>query len=273
MKPVLFEFVLWGHLFTLFTYDLFNLMMNPLIFIGLGTYILSRKGVTVKKALISVGLIALTVIVGARIMHVLLGLRYYIENSINPFSLSASGFTMFGGFIFVIPMIIWLAKRLKIDVWSLLDSISPGWALGIMFNKIGCFLNGCCFGVLTSLPIGVVYPKDSVAYEFYHPGNFYELANTVYLADLYKIHPVQLYESAIGLIGLALVLYLMKKKMKVGVPFAAFAVLYSVSRVVFHVLRATPHSVTTDPKLVFILYVGIAICAVTVLFSRLKTQN
>lgn len=55
------------------------------------------------------------------------------------------------------------AKLLKINVWSAGDNISMSIAMGGFFVKLGCFFNGCCFGIPApeKFPFGVCYPYNS----------------------------------------------------------------------------------------------------------------
>jgi phosphatidylglycerol:prolipoprotein diacylglycerol transferase len=37
----------------------------------------------------------------------------------------------------------------------------PSLALGLFLTRIACFLNGCCFGTVCTLPWGVIFPPVS----------------------------------------------------------------------------------------------------------------
>ena len=52
-----------------------------------------------------------------------------------------------------------------------------------MFGRVGCFLNGCCYGRPTTLPWGVKFP----------PGSFASLE----FGDT-PVHPSQLYNAVVG---------------------------------------------------------------------------
>src|SRR4051794_1738532 len=47
----------------------------------------------------------------------------------------------------------------------MLDVIAPALAFGIAVGRLGCFLNGCCFGDTCDLPWAVAFPKHSPAWE------------------------------------------------------------------------------------------------------------
>jgi phosphatidylglycerol---prolipoprotein diacylglyceryl transferase len=57
-------------------------------------------------------------------------------------------------------------KKFPFDRWKMIDVIAPCVALGLCLGRIGCFLNGCCYGNLAcpDCPeIPVVFPLSSAA--------------------------------------------------------------------------------------------------------------
>lgn len=58
---------------------------------------------------------------------------------------------------------IYLRKH-QLPVWEIADVIAPGMILGQAIGRLGCFMNGCCFGGLCTLPIAVTFPAESPVY-------------------------------------------------------------------------------------------------------------
>jgi phosphatidylglycerol:prolipoprotein diacylglycerol transferase len=54
--------------------------------------------------------------------------------------------------------------RHKLPVLAIADLIAPSMALGLALGRIGCFLNGCCFGGVCELPWAVQFPAQSPPY-------------------------------------------------------------------------------------------------------------
>ncbi len=54
--------------------------------------------------------------------------------------------------------------RHKLPALALADLIAPSLLVGLAWGRIGCLLNGCCYGGETDLPWGVTFPRDSPAY-------------------------------------------------------------------------------------------------------------
>jgi phosphatidylglycerol:prolipoprotein diacylglycerol transferase len=54
--------------------------------------------------------------------------------------------------------------RQRMRLLSVLDLLTPCFLIGLAFGRIGCFLNGCCFGGVCELPWAVRFPAGSFAY-------------------------------------------------------------------------------------------------------------
>ena len=52
----------------------------------------------------------------------------------------------------------------KMPVLRTFDILVPAMALGSAIGRIGCLLNGCCFGCVTDVPWGIVFPPGSLAH-------------------------------------------------------------------------------------------------------------
>lgn len=115
------------------------------------------------------------------------------------------------------------ARLLKKSYLGLLDIFCISQCFSICVAKIGCFLTGCCGGIQTHLPWGVIFPATSV-----------------------PVHPTQLYESLFGLIlGLFLLhKYMNKNYNKDGLVFEIFMFNYMFFRTVMYFLRAMPYGAT-----------------------------
>ena len=103
---------------------------------------------------LNIGFIALIFgVVGARMMFVL---HYWSErfaNQPNPilavFDIRAGGLEFWGGPLLVIPAVmVYLRYFAKASVRWYLDITMPALAWGLAITRIGCFLNGCCWGSL-----------------------------------------------------------------------------------------------------------------------------
>ncbi len=118
-----------------------------------------------------------------------------------------TGLTMLGGLLFSVPAI-FVARRLVHLEDSILDAYAFVLPLGMCIQRIGCFLNGCCFGSTTS-GWGVQYGPGTSPFQHHFADGFLSSAAVHSLS----VHPVQLYES-LGCLLAALFLYSSRKKLR-----------------------------------------------------------
>ncbi len=93
-------------------------------------------------------------IIGGRLFYVIENIKYYLQKPLEMIMLQHGGLSWFGGLILgVISGALYL-KNKKLAVYKILDLVSPFIALAQAIGRIGCFLNGCCFGK-TVIPIQI----------------------------------------------------------------------------------------------------------------------
>src|SRR5581483_395072 len=101
-------------------------------------------------------------ILGARIVYVT---TYWREEFADQplseiFMIQHGGLVYYGGLIgaIVAGMVYIFWKNLPL--WKTADVLAPSIALGSVFGRTGCLLNGCCYGKPTTLPWGIRFPED-----------------------------------------------------------------------------------------------------------------
>jgi phosphatidylglycerol:prolipoprotein diacylglycerol transferase len=103
-------------------------------------------------------------VVGARIFFVVHYFDRFREAPIEVFFIWQGGIELLGGVIAAISIIFFYLVYHKLPIRRYLDVLAIGLMLALVFGRIGCFLNGCCFGKPTDLPWGVRFPYKSFAY-------------------------------------------------------------------------------------------------------------
>ena len=103
-------------------------------------------------------------VVGARVFYVVHHFSQMQRPLISMFAVWQGGLEFYGGVIFAIPVIVIYSRHYKLPIRPCLDIVAIALMLGLSFGRIGCFLNGCCFGKPTELPCAVRFPYDSFAY-------------------------------------------------------------------------------------------------------------
>ena len=90
---------------------------------------------------------ALGVILGGRIGYVLLyQFSELLENPIYLFRVWEGGMSFHGGFIGVALAMIYFAKKYKKPIFNVLDFIVPCVPTGLLFGRIGNYINGELWG-------------------------------------------------------------------------------------------------------------------------------
>lgn len=157
-------------------------------------------------------------IVGARIFYILGNLDEFRGNWVQVlYFWDMAGLVFFGGLLLggaaVIAVIRW--KGLPFNIIA--DAAGLSLALGLAVTRIGCFLNGCCYGKPSGLPWAVTFPSESGIYASMN------IPST-------PIHPTQIYESLLDL-ALFIFLLLVRKKLKYqGEVFYLFLFFYGMIR-------------------------------------------
>jgi phosphatidylglycerol:prolipoprotein diacylglycerol transferase len=180
----------------------------------------SRLGISQDQLLsIATWLIVISMF-GARFFYVL---QYWMEFQGDWAAIfllkQREGFVFYGGLIFGLLYLFWYCRHYKVDFWKFLDYIIPAGMLGYGIGRIGCFLNGCCYGAVTAVPWAVVFP--------HHPGEWR--------------HPTQLYEMTFGVVCFFVLKYWNeKRKMFSGQTLLLGIMAYSVERFLVEMIRINP---------------------------------
>lgn len=194
-------------------------------------------------------------IVGARLIYVILNFSEFskdLASIILPRAGGIGGLSFHGGIIGGLLGGYLFTRKRKLNFPFIADVITPSLAIGLMFGRIGCFLNGCCYGKICKLAIGVKFPEL--------PG--------------YR-HPTQIYEALGALTIFILLNYLKKFKKFSGELFLYFLVLYSIVRGGVEIFRAGE----TGKYLIYpltqaqVLSILIIIIALPIIFIKRKKLN
>lgn len=180
-------------------------------------------------------IIVIAAIIGSRLMYVVTHVDEFRGrwlDIINPIQstgeIGIAGLTMLGGVILALIAIIVFCKIRKIAIMKLCDVLAPSFGLGIFLTRIGCFLNGCCYGKPCDASWGVVFPLHSPA------GSLHQGVH---------LYPTQLYSAFYGLLITLIVVLLDRKQRFDGFLVSVFFMLYGLSRFTIDFFR---HYEATD---------------------------
>ena len=165
-------------------------------------------------------------IAGAKLVHVLERWHYYVQHPAEVFS--GAGLAVYGGIIGA-ALGIWLYLRFSSrgkervrDFFSVADLIAPGTILAQAIGRVGCTVNGCCWGMPAAdwVPWSVVYT---------HPNSYAPLN--------IPLHPTQVYEIIFALVCFVILLKLTGRLKPAGSVFLIYFIMYSAWRIGIGFLR------------------------------------
>ena len=160
-------------------------------------------------------------IVVSRLLHVADKWEYYIQNPGQIFGLSGmAGLTIWGA-VLGAALGVWVYSKFSdFKFGYIADVTAPGIILSQVLGRVGCTLNGCCYGEETDLFCGIVYT---------HPESYAPLGVAV--------HPTQIYEIIYLLIMFVVLLRLRGRLKPDGSIFLTYLSLYSLWRIGIGFLR------------------------------------
>lgn len=126
-------------------------------------------------------------IMGARAGFILLNLDFYINNPGEMIMIQNGGLAWQGGFFAGIVVAAGYIRKKHLPFLITIDLIAPYLALGQAIGRVGCFLNGCCYGRPVSA--GIYFPVHDA-----------------------RLHPTQLYAT----LGLVIVFFILKRFQRIS---------------------------------------------------------
>ncbi len=152
---------------------------------------------------------------GGRIFHVLFSMPgYYLENPEQVLYFWKGGYAIYGAIIVPVFFIYLYVRRKNIKLTVVTDALAPAISIGTAIGRIGCLLEGCCYGKVTSATWAINGPNGQL------------------------VHPTQIYLSLHGLIMFFILAWSFKRKKYDGYITYLYFILYSSGRFIIEIFRA-----------------------------------
>lgn len=124
-----------------------------------------RIGENPENALNAALYVLLIGVVGARIFYVIHNFKdQYADDPLSVFAVWKGGLELLGGVMLAIIFILIYLRFKKLSIRRYLDMLCTGLMMGLAFGRIGCLLNGCCFGAPTDHACSIRFPYESPSY-------------------------------------------------------------------------------------------------------------
>jgi phosphatidylglycerol:prolipoprotein diacylglycerol transferase len=150
------------------------MMLGTVCGVGLAAYRAWQVGIDPETIYSLAIAMFLAGIVGARLFYVIEywnqefspqrtgSVRSTIQAIVN---VPKGGLVVYGSVLFGVPAGIWFCRRRKLPVLKIGDVIAPSMVVGLALGRLGCFLNGCCYGgVCLTHSYALTFPADSPPY-------------------------------------------------------------------------------------------------------------
>ncbi len=196
--------------------------------------------------------VALWGVIGARLFHAIERHDLYFTGPKAPEGLFAQvwaalsvwrgGLVFYGGVIGAMCYVTYWALRRKDSVRSLValfDMAGPCLLLGLSFGRVGCFLNGCCYGGHSEVPWAVAYPRGGILWDAIGKAGSratqwvdlltvegHKLPHTFY------VHPAPLYAAALAITAATLQSWVFYKRLRPGTVSVVWLLTYPPIRFV-----------------------------------------
>lgn len=210
-----------------------------------------RIGLDEKDASNLILLLFISGILGARLYYVVWNWENYFASNLSEIiMIQRGGLVFFGGFLMACLTLVFWARWKKYSFATLTDALSLPLAAGHSFGRLGCFMNGCCYGYECHYPWAIRFNAPP------------EIAGI-------PVHPTQLYEWA-GLLDICIVLIIIERIARYpGQVALSYCILYSILRFSVEFFRGdVSHAVLGRFTLAQVVCMGIFLVA-WVLSSRL----
>ena len=160
-------------------------------------------------------------VIGARLMFVIIGWNDYRHAPGFPgsiFKVWEGGLSFHGGLFGGIGALIVYCLIKRISILKVADIFCPSVMIAYAIGRIGCFLNGCCYGAPTNLPWGV---------RFFDDGRWTPPS-----------HPTQLYASGLALLFFAGLVWLERHRAYLGQVACWYLLGQATERFIMEIWRA-----------------------------------
>ena len=179
-----------------------------------------REGIAPEKIMDIGPWLIIGTIVGARTLHVI---SYWDQEFANEpwtevFMVQKGGLVYYGGLIGATLAGIGYLRWKKLPLWKFGDALAPSIPLGYVLGRMGCLMNGCCFGKACDLPWAIRFPETHSTHGA-------------------PVHPTQVYDALLSLVLWGVLEWLFRRKRFDGQVFAAYLLGYAVLRSVVEFFR------------------------------------
>ena len=185
--------------------------------------------------------------IGARILYIIVNFEDFVNHPLF-YIFNRQGFVLWGAILGASPVVYYMIKKKGLALNISLDLAAVGLILAQAFGRIGCFFNGCCYGIEApaGFPLGLALPHDALR------------------------HPAQLYSASLLFAIFVILRVWQDKKRFDGEIFLGYCMLYSVKRFSVEFLRGDNPRILLGLTLSQVISVFLLAVALLLFISRYR---
>ncbi len=139
-----------------------------------GTYMARLHGLPPSRAYAALLLLAAVALLGARLLYVALHWSHYKREPKKIWLRSEGGYALYGGLLLALLISAGLLPALHLPLAKFWDAAAITILVGMIFTRLGCFLNGCCAGRVAPGCFGIYLPNARGIWERRLPAQLFE---------------------------------------------------------------------------------------------------
>lgn len=158
----------------------------------------------------------------ARLLFVIIGWDQYRHAPLSILKVWEGGLSFHGGLFGGIGALIGYCLIKRLSILKIADLFAPSVMLAYVIGRLGCLLNGCCYGAPTSMPWGIRFQVEDAASGVMTPPS----------------HPTQLYASLLSLVFFAVLVRMERHRAYFGQLSCWYILMAATERFLMEIWRA-----------------------------------
>jgi phosphatidylglycerol---prolipoprotein diacylglyceryl transferase len=205
-----------------------------------GMRLARRHGLPLRQCFWALVACSVTILIGSKLLYLAEHALYPLDDPDPMLQAQVAGFAWHGfripgGMLLLTLVLPVLCRAFGLPTLKFADATVPAAAISTGCIRIGCFLNGCCFGRLTNGPFGLSFPRGSRVWEWQYVHGY--LAATA--PQTLPVVPLQLYFAGVGFALYGLAQYWQKHRHVDGQVWAQFCLVFFGATFVLEFFRST----------------------------------
>jgi prolipoprotein diacylglyceryltransferase len=203
--------------------------------VSIGAWFAKRAGFPALKSAAALTVLAMIILIGSKGLYSIEMYLFPLDDIVPLRARGAThGFRIPGGILLLAALGPFVVRALGLPWRQFGDAVVPLAAVALVFVRIGCFLNGCCFGAVSSLPWALRFPRGSLVYAHHHE----RMWISPHAEFSLPVQPLQLYFVLAAAATVGILFWLQRRHVAPGGVQLAFYLLFFTTTAFLEPIRA-----------------------------------